>query len=145
MSTNVMNIILLVGFIALLYFMMIRPQKKKEKAEAEMRSSLAVGDEIMTIGGVIGKIVKINEKTIIITTGAEKNKIEFIKTAVASVNKGEGGSNTPAKAKKAEKTEKEPEKAPDRSKKVTPKKLGKKAEETAEAVEETVVGEKAEQ
>ncbi len=41
--------------------MMIRPQKKKEKADAEMRDSLKVGDEVMTIGGVVGKIIKISD------------------------------------------------------------------------------------
>lgn len=128
------NIILLVVFIALIYFMMIRPQKKKEKADAEMRNSLSVGDEIMTIGGVIGKIVKITDKTVVITTGAEKNKIEFIKTAIASVNKGQGGGNTAAK-KPSKKEEAVEEKTPDREKKVTPKKLGKKSDDAAKAEE----------
>ena len=126
MSTNAMNILLLVGFIALLYFMMIRPQKKKEKADAEMRSSLKVGDEIMTIGGVIGKITKINEKSVIITTGADKTKIEFIKTAIASVK----SADTAKKADKAEvEDDKLDEKAPSKDKKVAPKKLTKKSEE----------------
>lgn len=130
MGANVGNILLLVAFLALLYFMMIRPQKKKEKADQEMRSSLAVGDEVMTIGGVIGKVVKITDKTVVITTGAEKNKIEFIKTAIASVNGGQGGSNTAKKSEK--KAEAEDEKAPNRDKKVAPKKLNKKADEKAE-------------
>lgn len=136
------NILLLVVFIVLIYFMMIRPQKKKEKADAEMRSALAVGDEIMTIGGVIGKITKITDKTVVITTGAEKTKIEFIKTAIASVNKGQGGSSTAKKSNKQPEEVKE-EKAPNRDKKVAPKKLTKKsAEETeAEAEVETVVEE----
>ncbi len=129
---NIGNIALLVVFILLIYFMMIRPQKKKEKADAEMRSALAVGDEIMTIGGVIGKIVKITDKTVVITTGAEKNKIEFIKTAIASVNKGQGGSSSAKKAAKNTEEVQE-EKAPNRDKKVAPKKLTKKAAEETEA------------
>ncbi len=137
------NVMLLVVFILLIYFMMIRPQKKKEKADAAMRSALAVGDEIMTIGGVIGKITKITDKTVVITTGAEKTKIEFIKTAIASVNKGQGGSSS---AKKASKQPEEvvEEKAPNRDKKVAPKKLTKKsAEETAvEPVVEEITEEK---
>ena len=115
---------LLIVFLALMYFMLIRPQKKKEKEDKEMRNQLQVGDEIMTIGGVIGKIVKINDKSIIITTGAEKNKIEFVKTAVASVSK------ATANAPKSPKIEPSDDvKGPEKDKKVTPKKLSKKSEE----------------
>ncbi len=130
MGINAMNILLLVAFVALIYFMMIRPQKKKEKADAEMREAMKVGDEIMTIGGVIGKIVKINEKSVVITSGADKTKIEFIKTAIASVKSADAA----AAAKKADKAAKEDnldEKAPSKEKKVAPKKLTKK-EETKE-------------
>lgn len=114
---------LLIVFLALMYFMLIRPQKKKEKEDKEMRSQLQVGDEIMTIGGVIGKIVKINDKSIIITTGADKNKIEFIKTAVASVNK--AATNVPRSTKNESE---EDITGPEKEKKVTPKKLSKKSE-----------------
>ncbi|NLY87282.1 MAG: preprotein translocase subunit YajC [Clostridiales bacterium] len=120
------NIGLLLLFIVLIYFMMIRPQKRKDKADREMRSTLQVGDEIMTIGGVIGKVVKITDKSVIITTGAERNKIEFIKTAISSVNRGEN-------SKAAQKKNEENEPAVDDTKvssdkKVTPKKLTKKSD-----------------
>ena len=115
---------LLIIFLAIMYFMLIRPQKKKEKEDKEMRSALQVGDEIMTIGGVIGKIVKINDKSIIITTGAEKTKIEFVKTAVASVSKASSNAPKVTKSEPAEDT-----KGPEKEKKVTPKKLSKKSEE----------------
>ncbi|MBQ6388302.1 MAG: preprotein translocase subunit YajC [Mogibacterium sp.] len=121
------SIILLVVFILMIYFMMIRPQKKKEKADAEMRSSIQLGDEIITIGGVIGKVVKLNEKSVVITTGAEKTKIEFLKTAVASVSKGEAA-KAEAKKEAAKAAEQEEETRPDRDKKVTPKKLTRKSE-----------------
>ena len=121
-------LIMLVGMVALMYFMMIRPQRKKEKADREMREALRVGDEIITIGGIIGKVEKVNEKTVIISTTAGKNKIEFLKSAIASVS-----SKDPAAAKTAAKEEsKEPEeekKTPSRDKKVTPKKLGKKSDD----------------
>jgi preprotein translocase subunit YajC len=114
----------MVVFIALIFFMMIRPQKKKEKADREMRANLSVGDEIITIGGVVGKVEKITDKTVVISTGAARNKIEFLKTAVASVSH--------AEAQKAEKKA-EPEAEEElrntaRDKKVTPKKLTKKAD-----------------
>ena len=125
MSQGVSSIILMVVLIAMIYFMMIRPQRKKDKEDREMRSSLQVGDEIITIGGVVGKITRITDKTIVITTGADRTKIEFLKTAVASVSKGEGNRT---EAKKEDKAEAEDEKRPDRDKKVTPKKLSKKSD-----------------
>ena len=127
---NGMNILLLVAFLALIYFMMIRPQKKKEKADNEMREGLKIGDEIMTIGGVVGKIIKVNEKSVIITTGADKTKIEFVKSAIASVKSGEKVGEK--KADKAEENDKLDEKSPSKDKKVAPKKLTKKSEEAAQ-------------
>ena len=131
MGINAMNILLLVAFIALIYFMMIRPQKKKEKADNEMREAMKVGDEVMTIGGIIGKVIKINEKSVVITSGADKTKIEFVKTAIASVKSGDAA----AAAKKAEKkveNDNLDEKAPSKEKKVAPKKLTKKEDKTEE-------------
>ena len=126
MQQSVANILLLVVFIGMIYFLMIRPQRKKDKEDREMRASLKVGDEIITIGGVVGKITKISDKTVIIETGASKNKIEFLKTAIASVGK----SSEPVKAepKKEAEAEQAEEKRPDRDKKVTPKKLTKKSD-----------------
>ena len=134
-NTGIANILLLVVFIGLIYFMMIRPQRKKDKADREMRAALGVGDEIITIGGVVGKITKVTDSTIIITTGADKTKIEFLKTAVASAVRGDGSK---AEVKKEQKEKEEPaeEKRPDRDKKVTPKKLTRKSENSdAEAAE----------
>lgn len=126
MSQGMSSIILMVVLIIMIYFMMIRPQKKKDKADREMRASLQVGDEIITIGGIVGKITKITDKTVVINTGADKTKIEFLKTAIASVGKGEGNK---AEVKKEEpKEEPVEEKKPDRDKKVTPKKLTKKSD-----------------
>ena len=78
-------LIIIVMFVAL-YFFMIRPQKKQEKAINDMRNNLQVGDEITTIGGVIGKIVSIKEETIMIETGHDRTKIRFLKSAVRSVD-----------------------------------------------------------
>lgn len=134
MNGNLMNLILLVVFIALIYFMMIRPQRKKDKEDKAMRDALNVGDEIMTIGGVIGKVTKITDKSVVIATGDGRVKIEFVKTAISTVLK-----KDQAAAKKAEKKAAEAEDAietntANRDKKVTPKKLTKKAdEETTEA------------
>ncbi len=127
MQTSVANILLLVVFIGMIYFLMIRPQRKKDKEDREMRASLKVGDEIITIGGVVGKITKITDKTVIVETGAGKNKIEFLKTAISSVGR-KSAEPEKAEAKKAAEAEPAEEKKPDRDKKVTPKKLTKKSE-----------------
>lgn len=72
--------------VVVMYFFMIRPQKKQERQVNEMRDNLQVGDEITTIGGVIGKIVSIKDETILLETGRDKVKIRFLKSAVRSVD-----------------------------------------------------------
>ena len=74
---------LLFGF---MYFFMIRPQKKQEKKDAEMRNNLAVGDEVTTIGGIIGKVVSIKDETFVLETTKDKTKIRFLKGAIRSVD-----------------------------------------------------------
>ncbi len=126
-SSPAFSLVLMVLLIAMIYFMMIRPQKKKEKADKEMRESLRVGDEVITIGGVIGKVEKITEKSVIISTSAGKNKIEFLKSAIASVSSKDPNAAAKPAAKEAAKEEEE--KAPSRDKKVTPKKLSRKSDD----------------
>ena len=127
-SSPAFSLVLMVLLIAMIYFMMIRPQRKKEKADKAMREALRVGDEVITIGGIIGKVEKINEKSIIISTSAGKNKIEFLKSAIASVSSKDPAAAAKSAAKEAAK-EAEEEKAPSRDKKVTPKKLSKKSDD----------------
>ena len=127
-SSPAFSLVLMVLLIAMIYFMMIRPQKKKEKAEKEMRDSLQVGDEVLTIGGIIGKVEKINEKSVIISTSAAKNKIEILKNGIASVSSKDPNAAAKTAAKEAAK-EAEEEKAPSRDKKVTPKKLSRKSDD----------------
>ena len=74
------------GMLVVMYFVMIRPQKKQEKEQNEMRNNLAVGDEITTIGGIIGKIVSIKEETCVIETSHERTKIRILKSAVSRVD-----------------------------------------------------------
>ena len=68
------------------YFLIIRPQRKQEKEANAMRNALEVGDEITTIGGIIGEIVSIKEETITIETSKAGTKIRFLKSAVRSVD-----------------------------------------------------------
>ena len=78
------TIIMLVLMFAMLYFFMIRPENKRKKEAQNMRDSLAVGDEITTIGGITGTICAVKENTIVIETGADRVRIEFTKWAVSS-------------------------------------------------------------
>lgn len=73
--------------IAAFYFILIKPQKKKEKETRNMLNSLTVGDEIVTIGGVHGKVVKVKEETVTIETGSDRVKIVFERGAVSRITK----------------------------------------------------------
>ena len=68
------------------YFIFIRPQKKQEKEQNAMRDALQVGDEITTIGGVIGRVVSIKEETVTIETSRDRTKIRFLRSAIRSVD-----------------------------------------------------------
>lgn len=80
------SILIIVVMFAVLYFFMIRPQKKQEKEVQNMRNNLQVGDEITTIGGIIGKIVSIKEETVMIETGHDRAKIRILRSAVRCVD-----------------------------------------------------------
>ncbi|OUN07976.1 preprotein translocase subunit YajC [Flavonifractor sp. An92] len=80
-------VIPLVAMIAIFYFLLIRPENKRKKQMAKMRSELAVGDVITTIGGIVGTICAVKEETIVIETGADRVRIEFTKWAVSTKGK----------------------------------------------------------
>ncbi|MCD8088202.1 MAG: preprotein translocase subunit YajC [Oscillospiraceae bacterium] len=80
-------IIMLVVLIAVFYFFMIRPENKKKKQAQEMRDSLSVGDEITTIGGIVGKIVSVNDKYVVFETGEDRVRMQVTKWAISSNTK----------------------------------------------------------
>lgn len=80
------SIFFIVLLFVAMYFFMIRPQKKQERETNNMRNNLQVGDEITTIGGIIGKIVSIKEETVMIETGHDRTKIRILRTAVRNVD-----------------------------------------------------------
>lgn len=89
---GLMPIIMMVAIFALMYFMMIRPQRKKEKETKAMIDALVVGDKIVTIGGICGKVVKIKDDYIFIESGNigtqdEKSIIKMERSSVRSVEK----------------------------------------------------------
>ncbi len=108
------NIIMIVVFIAIFYFMLIRPENKRKKEAEQMRSSLKVGDEITTIGGITGKVVNIKDDRFVIETGADQVRIEFAKwalstnesAAAAAKEEARKAEEAAAKAKAAKKVEK---------------------------------------
>ena len=80
-----MTILMVVGLVVVFYLMW-RSNKKQEKETQNMRDSLEVGDEITTIGGIIGEIVRIKEETVTIETGKDRTKIRILRSAVRSVD-----------------------------------------------------------
>lgn len=77
----------LIAMLVLLYFMMIRPQRKKEKETTEMRNSIEVGDGVTTIGGIVGRVASIKEDTFVLETGSDRVKMRFKRWAIQEVEK----------------------------------------------------------
>lgn len=85
-GSGIITIVMLVAMIAIFYFLMWRPQKKQEKQTKAMLDSLAVGDEVTTIGGIIGKVISIKEETVLIETGRDKTRIRFLRSAIRNID-----------------------------------------------------------
>ena len=106
-AQNPMSSFLLMGalFVAM-YFLMIRPQKKKQKEEQQMRDSIQIGDEITTIGGIIGRVVTVKDEYIVVETGADRVKMRFQRWAIQTNNTAnermEAERKAAAEAKKAQ-------------------------------------------
>ena len=86
MGGSLVTTFLMIALIIGMMFFMRRSQKKQEKQISDMRNGLQVGDEITTIGGVIGKIVSIKDETITIETSHDRTKIRFLRSAVRCVD-----------------------------------------------------------
>ena len=78
------SIIMIVLMLVIFYLFLILPENKKKKAMAQMRESLSVGDQITTIGGIVGIICAVKEDTIVIETSADRVRVEFAKWAVST-------------------------------------------------------------
>lgn len=81
------SIIMIVAMFAVFYFVIIKPQRKKDKEVKQMRDSATVGDDIITIGGIHGKIVKIGDDTMVLELNHGKQRITLAKWAIGSVEK----------------------------------------------------------
>ena len=69
--------------IVVFYFLLIRPEKKRQKNDKAMRENLQVADEVVTIGGIIGRVLSIQEDTVVVETGSDRNRIRVLKSAIA--------------------------------------------------------------
>lgn len=113
------QIIMIVLMVAIFYFLLIRPENKRKKAADQMRSALKKGDKIVTIGGIMGTIVRVTEESIVIETSEDRVRIEFLKSAIGSVGTldeqaaaAQRGSRKAKKGAEAEKPVEAPVEAP---------------------------------
>lgn len=93
-------LIMMVAMVAIFYFLMIRPENKKKKRAEEMRNSLSVGEEIVTIGGMIGKVVQVTEDTVTFETGEDRVRIQIKKWAISTTAKMEAEEAAAKKGKR---------------------------------------------
>ena len=127
-----MSWIIIIVMFAALYFFMIRPQNKKDKEARNMRNNLKPGDEIVTIGGIYGKIVRVTEDRVVIMVGSEKVKLEMAKNAISGLADPSTASASSSKTKAAPEPEEEKSKPSPKS----IRKLGAKKDTVEEAVED---------
>ena len=88
MGGQQLSLVFPILLIAIFYFLLIRPQKKREKSINEMRSKLKVGDKVVTIGGIHGKIIKIKDDIITLEIGADKVRLTFSRWAISTLDEG---------------------------------------------------------
>ena len=98
------SLLMIVAMIAVFYFLMIRPENKRKKEAEQMRSAVKTGDEIITIGGIIGTVVSVKDDKFVMETSADQVRIELAKWAISS-------NETAAAAAKAEAKKRQEEKA----------------------------------
>lgn len=115
-------IIMMVAMLVLMYFIMIRPQKKKQQEEQKLRDSVQIGDEVTTIGGINGRVVTVKEDSIVLETGAERNKLKIMRWAIQT-------NNTANERAESEKAAFEAAKAAEKEEKKASKRRSKKNEE----------------
>lgn len=106
MNETMYSLLMMVLVFAVMYFILIRPENKRKKQAEEMRSNLALGDEIVTIGGMTGKIVQITEETVTFETGEDRVRIQIKKWAIQTNERAEAKAKEQAEEKKRAKKSK---------------------------------------
>ena len=102
------TIIMLLAMVAIFYFMLIRPENKRKKEAEQMRSAVKTGDQITTIGGIVGTVIDVKSDKFVLETGADQVRIEFCKWALST-------NETAAEAAKEEARKKQEQKARERA------------------------------
>lgn len=89
MPANLGGLILPILLLVVFYFLLIRPQKKREKKIREMRASIKVGDKVVTIGGIHGKVLKVKDDSVVVEVGPDKTKLTFTKWGIGNIESDE--------------------------------------------------------
>ena len=97
------SIIMIVAMIAVFYFLMIRPENKRKKEAEQMRSAVKKGDQIVTIGGIIGTVVSVKDDKFVLETGADQVRIEMAKWAISTNETATAAAKAEAKKRQEEK------------------------------------------
>lgn len=90
MNSTIGLVLYMAFFFGLMYFLIIRPQKKKTKQLSDLRNSVRAGDEVVTIGGIVGKVLNVKDDEITLEVGAAKTKLKFKKWAISTIEKSTG-------------------------------------------------------
>lgn len=82
-DSSLYSLIFMIILIAVFWLLLIRPQRKKEKQDAEMRKNIQIGDEVVTAGGIVGIVCKVEEQTVVIETTGDRSKFRIQKWAIS--------------------------------------------------------------
>ena len=95
---NIVTLVLpMIIVISFMYLILYIPQKRQEKKDTQMRNSIDVGDEVTTIGGIVGRVASIKDDTFVLETTSDRVKIRFRRSAISSVEKLDMGNSKDAK------------------------------------------------
>ena len=84
---SLLSLLIFPLLLVIMYFFMIRPQRKQEKEATAMRNSLSVGDEVTTIGGIIGRVINVKDDTFVLETTRDRTRIRFERSAVKRIDR----------------------------------------------------------
>lgn len=102
-SSLIMTLVMVAVLGAVMYFFMYLPQKKQDKKNNEMKNSLSVGDEVTTIGGIVGRVISIKDDSFVLETTKDRTKIRFLRSALRSIDvKADSGDDDTAAADKTD-------------------------------------------
>ncbi|MCL1823320.1 MAG: preprotein translocase subunit YajC [Oscillospiraceae bacterium] len=83
MGMLVTSILPLVALVGVFYFLLIRPERKRSKKAKDMRDNLQIADEVVTVGGIIGRVLSIKDDTVLIETGGDRTRIRILRSSIA--------------------------------------------------------------